>query len=161
MDLLEVAHHEAAHAVFQLKLGLRRGRVTIKPDLKGSLGHAELRRPKWINDQPATLREEQRLRLHAENEILALYAGRIAQGKYAGRKITWGHEGDDHSIMDLATSCVSHHDEVRFAFLVYCQKHAALLVEAWWPEINAVAHALAERKSLTAREVRDVIYSSL
>jgi hypothetical protein len=158
IDPREVAHHEAAHTVFHLKLGMRQGRVTIRPDAsRGTLGQAQLRRPKWINHPPTPAREEQRLRIQAENEILALYAGRIAQAKYAGRGIDWGHEGDDQYAMRLATHCVSEQDDVRYAFLVYCQKQAAQAVEAWWPEIQAVAQALFERKTLSARECRDVI----
>ena len=50
---------EAAHTVFHLKLGMRQGRVTIRPDSsRGNLGHAHLRRPQWINHPPTTTREE-------------------------------------------------------------------------------------------------------
>src|SRR5262249_15608045 len=103
LDPLEIAHHEVAHAVFNFKLGLRQIRVTIKPG-QGKLGHAEMRRPQWTNDQPATEREAQRLRLQAENEILSLYAGRIAQAKYAGGEIVWGYESDAKDAGNLATS---------------------------------------------------------
>ena len=107
IDPREVAHHEAAHTVFHLKLGMRQGRVTIRPDAsRGTLGQAQLRRPKWINHPPTPAREEQRLRIQAENEILALYAGRIAQAKYAGRGIDWGHEGARAAaICSVADSC--------------------------------------------------------
>jgi hypothetical protein len=87
-----------------------------------------------------------------------LYAGRIAQAKYAGREITWGYGQDDPDIADLVT-IVSYWDEVSHAYLVYCEKRAKLMVESAWPEIQAVAHALAERKSLTGRQVREVIAS--
>jgi hypothetical protein len=142
MDLLEIAHHEAAHAVFHLKLGIRQGRVTIKPDeRRGTLGHAELRRPKWINEQPARPREELRLRILAESEILALYAGRISQGKYTGSEIDWGHESDDHQAMELASSFVSDDDEIRYAFLVYCQKQCGALLAGL--DLNRWCHEFA------------------
>jgi hypothetical protein len=157
-DPLETAYHEAAHAVFHLKLGLRQGRVTIRPDeSQGTLGHSEFRRPKWINDSPATTREEQRLRLNAENEILSLLAGRIAQSKYAGRRIRWGHEFDYQTVTDLAFSFISYDPDIQHAFLAYCEKQAQANVDHWWPEIQAVAHALTERTTLTRREIEDVI----
>jgi hypothetical protein len=158
LDPLEIAHHEAAHAVFHLKLGLRQGRATIKPDKsRGELGHAEMRRPKWINDQPATVRDKQRLRLQAENEILALLAGRIAQSKYKGRTILWGHESDYGAVADLALSFISYDPDIHHAFLVYCEKVARASVDAWWPEIQAVARALVGRMTLTRREIQSVI----
>jgi hypothetical protein len=160
MDLLEVAHHEAAHAVFHLKLGLRQRRVTIKPNRRrGTLGQAEIRRPKWINEQPSTEQEQRRQRIQAESEILALYAGQIAQAKYTGNEINWGHDSDDGQIQDLAIGFVSKHDNVRYPFLVYCRMLSARLVEAWWPEIQAVARALLERTTLTVKETREVIAS--
>ena len=48
--------------------------------------------------------------------------------------------------MRIATNCVSEQDDVRYAFLVYCQKQAAQAVEAWWPEIQAVAQAPVPRR---------------
>ena len=37
------------------------------------------------------------------------------------------------------------------------KKQAKLCVEAWWPEIRAVAHALAERETLRPRRVLEII----
>jgi hypothetical protein len=45
------------------------------------------------------------------------------------------------------------------AFLDYCRKRAKRLVKEWWPEIQAVARALAERKTLTSDQVQEVIDS--
>jgi hypothetical protein len=98
-----------------------------------------------------------RQRIHAENEILALHAGVLAQAKFAGHEIDWRHGKDYRDAADLATSFVSDDDDVRHAFLVYCKKRSAAMVEAWWPEIQALAHALMEQKTLTPREVREVI----
>lgn len=123
--LLEIAHHEAAHAVFHLKLGLRCGRVTITPT-PAHLGHAGLKRPRWINDQPGTTGQELRLRVHAESEILALCEGRITEEKYAGSRIRWGYELDYAQIADLVSSFISHWADVQSAFPKYCEKQTKL-----------------------------------
>jgi ATP-dependent Zn protease len=161
MNLLQIAHHEAGHAVAHLEFGLRQGRVTIQPDpSRDSLGHTELRHPRWMLKEPIGRYEEQRRRLHAENVIIAALAGRIAEQKYVGRKIIWGHERDYHAARDLAATVVSFHDKVLQAFLNYCEEQSKVLVTSRWPEIQAVAHSLVERKSLKAREIREVIASA-
>jgi ATP-dependent Zn protease len=160
MDLLQIAHHEAGHAVAHLELGLRQGRVTIQPDpSRDSLGHTELRHPRWMLKEPMSRYEEQRRRLHAEHVIIAALAGRIAEQKYVGRRITWGHERDYHAARDLASTVISYHDKVLQTFLNYCEEQSKALVGARWPEIQAVAHVLVERKSLKAHEIREVIAS--
>jgi hypothetical protein len=156
LGLLETAHHEAAHAVFHLKLGLRCGGVTIRPT-PDRLGHAKLKRPRWINDQPCTTRQELRLRVQAESEILALYAGRIAEEKSARSRIRSGYESDYAQIADLVGFISRGWADVESAFLEYCEKQAKLCVEQWWPEIQAVARALVERESLRPGAVMEVV----
>ena len=155
-SLHEIAHHEAGHAVFHLKLGLGLGRVTIKPS-RGMHGHVAAKPAKWMNDPALTAAEEQRQRTRAENEILSLFAGHIAEAKYAGREICSGHERDYAEILDLATSFISNWDRVHGPFLLYCLEKSTLLVEQWWPEIQALAHALVELETLRAREAWEVI----
>jgi hypothetical protein len=157
-QLEEIAYHEAAHAVFFFKFGLRHGLATIKPDrATQTLGHVKIRRPKWMGIQPGTPLEEMRQRLRAEREILSLFAGRIAEARYAKRRINWGHEGDYHTIADFALSFISYDTDIHHAFLVYCEKVATAYVDAWWVYIQAVAEALVERRTLTNREFRKVI----
>jgi hypothetical protein len=116
----------------------------------------EIRRPKWFV-LPETPGDEDRQRIRAEKEIIALYAGRIAQAKLARKRIHWGYESDEYQIADIASSVVSFDDEIRCAFLVYCRKLSEGLVEQYWPYIEAVAEALVEEKQLRPNQLHQVI----
>ena len=155
ITLEEVAHHEAAHAVLHFFQQLPVRRITIQPEV-GSLGYVEIRRPQWFVT-PETPVQEDRQRIYAEREIIALYAGRIAQAKYARKRIHRGYESDEYQIADIASSVISLDDETRYPFLIYCRKLSASLVERYWPYIEAVAQALVERKQLRPAQFRQVI----
>jgi ATP-dependent Zn protease len=158
VDPLGTAYHEAGHAIIYVMNGLELEYVTIEPD-SDSLGHVQVRRPEWLHVGPTTESQRQLLWLEAENTILGLYAGGIAEAKYASRKIDWGHEEDAKKALELAISFIGDWEDVYNAFLDYCHKHARRLVELWWPEIQAVACSLAERKTLTGDQVHEAIDS--
>jgi hypothetical protein len=81
----------------------------------------EIRRPQWFVT-PETPAQEDRQRIHAEREIIALYAGRLAQAKYAQKRNHWGYESDEYQIADIASSVISLDDETRYPFLIYCRR---------------------------------------
>jgi len=157
-DLWEIAYHEAGHAVIHWVLGIPQRHATIKPDPNGrSLGHVEIRRPRWFRE-PRTPKEEERRRLYAENEILALLAGRIAQSRYAGKRISWGFENDYQQVRNLV-SVISYHNDVSFAFLKYCEKQTVRMVEANWPQIAEVAKQLMTHTTLDSSQIQHIIAS--
>lgn len=155
----ETAHHEAAHAVVYFWSDVPFRKVTIKPDKKSdSLGHVALHRtPRWMCE-PVGSTEETRSRSRIEAEVVALYAGQLAQARLTGKHPEDGHWKDAHDAVTLAYRLFSNTDVVN-AFLHFCYLHARewIYAQTHWVEIQAVAEALLERETLTRNQVSQVI----
>ena len=82
----------------------------------------------------------------------------MAQAKFARKRIDRGYEKDYRDILGLVAA-ISCHDEASHPFLIYCERMSRKLVGAHWPKIEAVAVALIAQRSLSARQIRDVINS--
>jgi hypothetical protein len=82
-------------------------------------------------------------------------AGDVAEKKFRPRRHYRGQTDLLHA-SDLL-SCISEPNEITEARLKVAILRAQSLVELRWREITAVANALVERKTLTAKQVREVI----
>ena len=126
-------------------------KATIKPDEKrDSLGHVALHRPpRWMYG-PRTPREEERSHFRIQAEVVALYAGQLAEARLTGKHPEEGHWKDDQDAVTLAGRLFSD-TEVRDAFLHFCYLQARAWVNnpILWVEIQALAEALLERETLT------------
>src|ERR1700689_4938661 len=88
------AHHEAGHAVVAFYLAKPFRYVTVKPDEKaGSLDHVRFpRAPKWTVDSYSSRLLKQRE--FWENDIIASFAGPVAQQKHEGKRVRFGYRSD-------------------------------------------------------------------
>jgi len=166
--LKKVAYHEAGHVVAHVVLGLPFEMVTIVPD-EDREGRVEGLRPEEIqNKWEEGDREDLAVRDWMERELIALYAGPIAQRRQFPRSRTNGvHQlggkryavpGSDQS--QIVRQC---HDlfqgerEVANAYERFITARARSLVEHYWSEIETLALALLERKTMTELEVRKLL----
>jgi hypothetical protein len=150
------AYHEAGHAIARWWLGLRFKEASIVPNsAEGTLGYVLGKGlPKWFN--PDTHDDNPRVRLRAEKEIISLFAGRIAEQKFRGRRPNRNtHYSDTHSAVDLAT--YFHGGETLEAFLKYLFLRSRGLVDVRWHEIGWVAEELLQQHRLTYKAMVDVI----
>lgn len=90
-SLVEIAFHEAGHAVAHHEQGIRFQKVSIEPDAKGeSLGRESLKFPKWYHDavegsMSSKVPDLTKARLYMEGLVIGQMAGHLAQEKHAGK----------------------------------------------------------------------------
>jgi ATP-dependent Zn protease len=155
-DIIEVAHHEAGHAVaaFVLNLGIGRKGVTIVSDAE-SLGAAyvlhQLRENSEIEISPRT-------HVRILDYAVMCLAGDAAQKKFNPRR-RYGGQNDLHNAADLL-SYISGSNKILELQLKIARLRACGLVEVRWKQIEAVAAALVERKTLNREEVRQACHST-
>lgn len=162
VSLRATAYHEAGHAVAYYCLRVQQHyplplmrRVTIVPS-EDMLGHtAPFPTPSYDPDlysSPSTA-----LRAHAE--IVVCFAGAIAERRHIGRRST-GAEIDHRLAIDLAEAVTGSPSETE-ALLKWLRERAANLINSRWRFVEAVAAALLEHRTLTGRQVRDVIQADV
>jgi hypothetical protein len=152
-----LALHESAHAVVALahKIGVRD--VTIVPT-RLDLGQ--------MRPMPKSARILNRLgegppsssdREHVEGIIILSLASVFAEMRVYGAEVCSASTlHDENNALDLAL-CLG--DESADEETIYCdlQCRASIAVEKWWPQIEAVADALLEQRTLTGKDISDLI----
>jgi hypothetical protein len=143
-------------AAFFLGLSIGRDGVTVVPDrIMQTLGAAHIltksREHPDVSVSPRTL-------VQIENRAAMCMAGDVAEKKFNPRRRYGGHKDLQHAL-DLL-GYISGSIEINKARLNVAIFEARHLVEMRWIEIIAVANALMEHKTLTAEQVRDVIFAS-
>ena len=155
--LKAAAYHEAGHAVvgWGLKLQVRPSHVTIVRE-DGSLGHVEHSRTRARRENMVCLTPHgQSVR---DSEAISLFAGRLAQAKFLGHMPRGGHESDYHQIAEL---CYYEDHEMQRLWCSLRYLEAQGQVNRWWPEVEAVAAALLEKKTLKLEEFISVFSGAL
>lgn len=152
------AHHEAGHAIALWHFGRGFKRVTVDPDQsKATLGHLlHHKMPKWVDPETGF---SGRIRLYLERRIIVCFAGQIAEAKFLGRQPRYGMEQDNDQAIDFASSLLGGQQDTFDAYIRYCWLTTRDIVNLHWRDIEAVAVALVERKTLQHRDVLDVIQS--
>jgi Peptidase family M41 len=154
------AYHEAGHAVISLIERHHFQRVSIIPNKKdGTLGHCTSNpSPKWLTPEVAnTLRE----RKWIESEIMILLAGSAAERHMMGRHSRKGSGGDREDAIDLAQKLYDGRVLERFLDFMVELTRDAVANPVTWLKIEAVAHALLDRGTLSGKEVRAVCREAL
>jgi hypothetical protein len=153
------AYNEAGHAVARQALGLRVGRVTIKPDSKAgsagscSDGHA-LRRE---HDPESDSSDKNRLRM--ERDVQVLLAGHEAERRFAGRANHEGARDDRERAIDLLSFFEGDFYEkpgrgrqegFRTYFRLLRIWSRRLATGRWnWLKVEAVARLLLEKETIS------------
>jgi hypothetical protein len=95
----------------------------------------------------------------AERHIIVCFAGQLAQRKYAPHSRWRSAGGHDRAIaMELFWHVTSPDEKARNLQLALLWRKAELLVQQHWKTVQGLADALLERKTLTGKELRDVIW---
>jgi ATP-dependent Zn protease len=133
-----VAHHEAGHAVAAFAFHRRFKRVTIMPG-DSSGGHIAIFSAGSSRTTPA---------IAHRNAVCAL-AGPAAQRRFSPHSFRHFHGSDDWcSAQDYAFS-LGGETKTIIAQLVLWEQRAKDLVNGRWAQIEKVARALIERRTLT------------
>jgi hypothetical protein len=166
---LQVAHHEAGHAVVALRLGYEVDSVTIAADedAEGRVVYegpiVELEKmldgldPSYIDPDDANGPRMMQLAGHA---IIISLAGSLAQKRYdpesdwqegatgAGEGELMHRGADMRGVLHLIED-VWGRGKVADTYYAHVEARAEALVEREWPDIVRLAHALIERETLT------------
>jgi len=156
-DRMATAHHEAGHAVVATYLRVGVKYVTLTPngeDHEGVCIGGRIRRDINVIDRD-------RARRYLEPRIMVYFAGQLAEAKFLGRDAVTigGHGDDDRQALDCAAFACGSEAESH-AFQVWLFERTRNVVGLLWPQIQAVAAALAERGNLHGREVHEVMRST-
>ena len=146
-----VAYHEAGHAVASWHYGRRFKHVTIEVD-GDSLGHVSYIRPLYYSTGVVS----DRARLGLESEIIASFAGQIAEAKFREQRPRYGFHSDNQSAVDLAFHVCGSNETVN-AYLKYCWCASTDIVNWRWREIIALADALLKTPTLKYSDALEVI----
>lgn len=159
-DPRHTAHHEAGHAVLQFCLNLGCVQVTIVPDHEKGFAGVANHGGEWPTDEDAeqlrTFAEEAFFLRHA----IADYAGAEACRRAGYTDWRLGADDDYRNAMDMVNRITHDAESIRHLDAI-ARRRAVVLVEYYWPEIEAVATALLESKTLTGEDVSRIVRESL
>lgn len=159
-DLRHTAYHEAGHAVLIFFLSLGCQQVTIVPDYEDGISGFAKNSGEWPIDDDA-----EQLRIYAEETFLlrhaiSCYAGAEACRRAGEKDWRLGADNDYQSANNMIHKITQDDESIRH-LLALAQRRTIVLVEHYWPEIEVVANALLESKTLTGKEVEHIARESL
>jgi len=159
LSVIQIAHHEAGHAVAAVVLGIGIEKVTLEDDEEAN-ALAYCLHP-GIHGFVSTTRKEQAAL--ARDLVYVCYAGYAAEARYQPKARRRQAAHDDANASELCwtysigpRNCFVG-DEVYLAGLKRLENEAKRLVRKCWPSIHAVAIELKKRRTLTCEEVRTII----
>jgi hypothetical protein len=153
----------------QTVLGIGCGGVTIVPDnAKGTEGHARDGGEYGRQTEDGAIDVVANLRVWAEDAFLlrhaiAYYAGGEAEQRAAPSEWNdWkaGAESDRREAQDHINQITDDAESIDLLFK-YAKRRCAVLVEHYWPEIQAVAEALLGSRTLLGEQVERIIEQSV
>jgi ATP-dependent Zn protease len=150
--LAAVAHHEAGHAIasFRRKRGIRHVTIVPAADYAGRVAHYKA---------PASFQaiDEGRLsNAQVEDRVLISLAGPEAERKFSGRYDHAGASSDHDWVVDLLMKHSGSAEEVN-AWSKLMHLRARGFVEHHWEDIEAVAAALLERRTIKGSDVKRIL----
>jgi hypothetical protein len=145
-----VAHHEAGHVAVAIQERISFHNVSIVADAYalGRVQHRRLSRTFIEALKSGSLTRDQ-----VEKHVLYSLAGPAAETRFTGRDNARGAEQDRDTAIDLLMGATGSGEEVS-AWFNLMEIRARLTIERSWEQIEAIAAALLERKTMTARAVR-------
>ena len=156
MTKLSTAYHEAGHAVAAIAQGVAVRSITIVPDKQegyaGRVQHEDLTRQVNLEADNSPL-----TRLRIEKQIIVFLAGAAAQRKYDRRSWRSFHSSSDYENAANLADAVSSSPAASEAFLRWLAIASDDLIAAHWQEVEEIAKALVEEKTLSGTRVRELI----
>jgi ATP-dependent Zn protease len=167
-ELKRTAIHEAGHAVLHMALDLGCEGVTIKPNYaKGSAG-AATHGGEWghrATKLGETGDDTETLRTVAEGEFwlrhaVACYAGAEALRQSGDEAWFLGADGDYSHARD-AIDRITGDEWTQDLLGLLAKRRCQVLVEHYWPEIQAVAKRLLRSRTIDGKTARRILCESL
>ena len=157
-----IAYHEAGHAIVRIYSPYAQHitRVTIVP-CKDTLGSVKNKKPsQWFSSEIETDFLNPRAHVKLEQEIIVALAGSIAENKY--------YENRGEALNDLSGkfdregalhfAMLGKGIESGTAYYDFCYAMAQEKVDHHWKEIGKLARKLLKHKTLTAPQVKMILY---
>lgn len=153
-----LAHHEAAHAVMDISLGIPVLEVSMIPteDSEGHVRAAPLSDDIVANVDIDNVVGEDRDRV--EERIMSLLAGPVID-KILGREVE-GETPDMRGAVDLA-SRMNGSAKQTGAYLDWLWIRTEESLQIWWVRLEALASALLERRQIPGEEARTIVLHGL
>ena len=159
--LRATAHHEAGHAVVRHFRGLKFEYATIIPEPENeSLGLVKTRPMKWLLREIKEQRLSNRGRDYLESDMICGLSGQIAEEKFRGRRPRYGMHSDDRGVFDRALLICGFgppRSKTVDAYIHYCWCVAEDTVSVRWREVQAVAAALLDQKTIKYWDLVEII----
>jgi hypothetical protein len=167
MTTQATAYHEAGHTVAAAYLSQAFSKVSIIGNATAA-GYVvnEDPGPKILEAWGAGDRDDARVVQWIERSLIVTLAGAIAQRRFSPRS-DWrqgmGHAklavpGSDIQTVIRRIDDLGHRGKVAATYQAYLEARAEALVAAHWPEIQKVAEALLEHKTLDVDEVHEILF---
>jgi len=160
--LWATAYHEAGHVVAALAYGkgIRRQGATIIPDAE-ALGTVHTL--KHIPGDPSVDLLTGRMRLRIEEDVIVSLAGGAAQRKFRPSSVRSHHVRRDQVAADRLLDYITVSERERHAYWRWLMVRAEDFVDDSfrWMQIEAVAKALMEKKTLGPKELKKVYVDAL
>jgi hypothetical protein len=159
MTKRSTAYHEAGHAVAAIAQGVAVRSSTIAPDKQegyaGRVRHGDLTRRVNIeaDNSPST-------RSRIERRIVVALAGTAAQRRYDRRSWRSFHSSSDYEMAANLADAVSSSPAASEAFLKWLAVATDDLIAARWVEVEKIAKALLEEKTLSGARIPALILPS-
>lgn len=151
------AYHEAGHAVAAMKIkGLRAvGAITIDEIKHEQSNHGGFHNRNLLRDiHPAS--PSLRARIRVEKEIMVALAGGLAEGRRNESRHLDEHSSSDQDYAAKLALYANNVDEsAGEAFLRWLVIRADIIVESYWPTVEALAQELLKRRRMTGKELRE------
>jgi hypothetical protein len=155
ITLESTAYHEAGHMVAAFHLGVPIRQATIVPGdgYLGKVKHQPLFPPIEIEAG-----DTRRIEAKISKRIIICLAGPAAQRRHRRSSWRlWHGKGDYETAADLAQTLNSGDEKATDAYLKWLSLRAERLIDHDWPLVTACAERLMSRKTLSRREVLQVI----
>lgn len=166
-ELTRTAYHEAGHAVAGFHFGRAIEYVTIEPNAY-SLGHilfkrwveefARIVKSSTLNLKPWKASVDLRTQARVESLVVMIFAGGIAEERFAGSYNRRGALCDERQAKTLA-QFVYADERILKKYLTFLYARAATLLADYgrWDQVEAVAGHLLRVKRLSGRGLRDIL----
>lgn len=157
--LERTAYHEAGHVVANYLVGFKMEDVSIVPD-KESLGHVTCNPFKDYDFDSYRIYHIKDYEL-IFNTVLKNMAGDISECKAAGKRKLFVNRDDDDCSLTLFTACeISGRLKSSIIEAAECYIWEIFDEERPWELVQLIARTLLERKTLTGREILEIIENS-
>ena len=162
-QLTKTAYHEAGHAValWELKFKIKKATIVPKGNTAGGVSHGHVHLGRLEGETPPIGKRLSRI----HDSLVVAFAGEEAQRRFDPRSLRRDELAGDRewSSKLLALLHGDNGDNGREVFYAgqYLRTRARNLVNRNWRQVEDLAKALLERKTLSGQEAQEVLQASL